>query len=126
VKPETVHVRNGRSVRSCRGLRADREGVHDEDADGTGDAGQLWRAVDLGVVHVEPRGDAVGRDGLAQAVQEGVESLVGIELGVRNEASGVVQRGLEEDLLLARPTGRTTCRTARSDWQTALRTFYAR
>ena len=75
--------------------------MHDEDADGTGDAGQLWRAVDLGVVHVEPRGDAAGRDGLAQAVQEGVQPLVGIELGVRNEAAGVVQRGLEEDLLLA-------------------------
>ena len=59
------------------------------------------RAVDLGVVHVETGGDAAGRDGLAQAVQKGVQSLVGIELGVRDEAAGVVERGLEEDLLLA-------------------------
>jgi hypothetical protein len=75
--------------------------VHDEDADGGGDAGQLRRAVDLGVVHVETSGDAAGGDGLAQAVQEGIQSLVGIELGVRDEAAGVVERGLQEDLLLA-------------------------
>ena len=105
--------------------------MHDEDADGSGDAGQLRGAVDLGVVHVEAGGDAAGGDGLAQAVQKGVESLVGIELGVRDEAAGVVERGLEEDLLLAaarraRPRGRRACRTARSDWQTGLRTFCAR
>src|SRR6202142_2432012 len=76
-------------------------GVHDENADGGGDAGQLRRAVDLGVIHVETGGDAAGSDGLAQAVQEGIQSLVGIELGVRNETAGIVQRGLEEDLLLA-------------------------
>ena len=75
--------------------------MHDEDADGSGDAGQLRGAVDLGVVHVEAGGDAAGGDGLAQAVQKGVQSLVGIELGVRDEAAGVVERGLEEDLLLA-------------------------
>jgi hypothetical protein len=46
-------------------------------------------------------GDAAGGDGLAQAVEKGVESLVEIELGVRDEAAGVVERGLEEDLLLA-------------------------
>src|SRR5579864_1622623 len=75
--------------------------VHNENADGGGDAGQLRRAVDLGVVHVEARGDAAGGDGLAQAVQKGVEPLVGIELGVRDEAAGVIERSLEEDLLLA-------------------------
>ena len=75
--------------------------MDDENADGGGDAGQLRRAVDLGVVHVETGGDAAGSDGLAQAVQKGVESLVGIELGVRDEAAGIVERGLQEDLLLA-------------------------
>ena len=75
--------------------------MHDEDADGSGDAGQLRRTVDLGVVHVEASGDAAGGDGLAQAVQKGIQSLVGIELSVRDETTGVVQRGLEEDLLLA-------------------------
>ena len=75
--------------------------MHDEDADGSGDAGQLRGAVDLGVVHVETGGDTAGRDGLAQAVQKGVQPLVGIELGMRDEAAGVVECGLEEDLLLA-------------------------
>ena len=59
------------------------------------------RAVDLGVVHVETGGDAAGGDGLAQAVQESIQSLVGIELGVRDEAAGIVESGLKEDLLLA-------------------------
>ena len=68
---------------------------------GGGDAGQLRRAVDLGIVHVEASRDAAGGDGLAQAVQKSVESLVGIELGMRNEAAGIVECGLEEDLLLA-------------------------
>src|SRR5438874_282142 len=67
-------------------------GVHDEDADGSGDAGQLRRAVDLGVVHVETRGDTAGSDGMAQAVQKSIQSLVGIELGVRDKAAGVVER----------------------------------
>ena len=75
--------------------------VHDEDADGSGDARQLRRAIDLGVVHVEPGGHAASGDGLAQAVQKRIQSLVGIELGVRDEAAGIVERGLEEDLHLA-------------------------
>ena len=75
--------------------------MYDEDADGSGDAGQLRGAVDLGVVHVEARGDAAGGDGLAQAVQKGVQSLVGTQLGMRDEAAGVVQGGLQEDLLFA-------------------------
>ena len=76
-------------------------GVHDEDADGSGDAGQLRGAVDLGVVHVEAGGNAASRDGLAEAVKKGVQSLVGIELRVRDKATGIVECGLEEDLLLA-------------------------
>jgi hypothetical protein len=75
--------------------------VDDEDADGSGDAGQLGGAVDLAVVHVEAGGNAAGGDGLAQAVEKGVESLVGIELGVGDEAAGVIECGLQEDLLLA-------------------------
>jgi len=38
---------------------------------------------------------------LAQAVEKGVQPLVGIELSVRDEAAGIVERGLQEDLLLA-------------------------
>ena len=75
--------------------------MDDEDADGGGDAGQLRGAVDFGVVHVEAGGNAAGGDGLAQAVEKGVQSLVGIELGVRDESAGVVECGLEKDLLLA-------------------------
>ena len=74
-------------------------GVHDEDADGGGYACQLRGAIDLGVVHVEAGGNAAGSDGLAQAVEKGVQPLVGIELGVRDEAAGIVECGLEEDLL---------------------------
>jgi len=75
--------------------------VHDEDADGGGDAGQLRGAVDLGVVHVETCGNAAGGNGLAQAVQEGIQALVGIELSMRDEAAGIIERGLQKDLLLA-------------------------
>src|SRR5580658_10801053 len=76
-------------------------GVHDEDADGSGDAGQLRGAVDLGVVHVEASGDAASGDGLAQAIEKGVQPLVRIELGVRDEAAGIIECGLQEDLLFA-------------------------
>ena len=105
--------------------------VDDEDADGSGDAGQLRGAVDLGVVHVEADGDAAGGDGLAQTVEEGVQALVGIELGVRDEAAGIVESGMQEDLHFAArrgggPRGRRACRTARSGWRTRLRTFCGR
>jgi len=66
-----------------------------------GPRGHPRRAVDFGVVHVEARGDAACRDGLAQAVQKGIQPLVGIELGVRDEAAGVIERSLEKDLHLA-------------------------
>jgi hypothetical protein len=70
-------------------------------ADGSGDAGQLRGTVDLGVVHVEAGGNAAGGDGLAQAIEKRIQSLVGIELGVRDEAAGIVECGLQENLLLA-------------------------
>jgi len=38
---------------------------------------------------------------MAQAVQKSIQSLVGIELGVRDKAAGVVERGLKEHLLFA-------------------------
>src|SRR5580704_11975320 len=75
--------------------------VHDEDTDGSGDAGQLRGAVNLGVVHVEASGNAAGGDGLAQAVEKSVQSLIEVELRVRDEPAGVVKCGLQEDLLLA-------------------------
>ena len=35
---------------------------------------------------------------MTQAVQEGIEALVGIELRVRDQAAGIIQRGLQEHL----------------------------
>ena len=78
-----------------------RRGMDDEDADGSGDARQLRGAVDLGVVHIEAGGDAARGDGMAETVEEGVQALVGIELGVGDEAAGIVESGLQEDLHLA-------------------------
>ena len=75
--------------------------VHDEHADGGGDARQLRAAIDLGVVHVEPHRHAAGGDGLAQTIQAGIQSLAGIELGVRDEAAGIIQDGMQEGLHLA-------------------------
>ena len=59
------------------------------------------RAIDLGVVHVEPDGQAAGGDGLAQAIQAGIQSLAGIELGVRDEPAGIVEDGVQKGLHLA-------------------------
>src|SRR5258705_12741220 len=52
-------------------------GVHDEDADGSGDAGQLRGSVDLGVVHVEAGWGATGGEGLAPAIEKRNSPLVG-------------------------------------------------
>jgi len=46
-------------------------------------------------------GNAAGGDGLAQAIEKSVQSLIEVELRVRDEAAGVVESGLQEDLLLA-------------------------
>ena len=60
-----------------------------------------WRAIDLGVVDVEPDRHAAGGDGLAQTIERGIESLAGIKLGVRDEAAGVIESGVQEGLHLA-------------------------
>src|ERR1019366_2251283 len=70
-------------------------------ADGGGDARQWRRAGDLGVVHVEARGNTARGEGLAQAIETRVQPAIGIELGVRDEAAGVVERGLQEHLHFA-------------------------
>jgi hypothetical protein len=78
--------------------------VHYEDADPGGNPGQLRRAIDLGIVHVQASGQTTAGDGLTQAVEEAIQSLVGIELGMGDEPTGVIQRGLEKDLHLS-PAG---------------------
>jgi hypothetical protein len=65
-----------------------------------GPRGHPRRAIDLGVVHVQTGGQTARGNGLAQAVQKRIQALVGIELPVRNEPAGVVQRGLQEHLPL--------------------------
>jgi hypothetical protein len=75
--------------------------MDDEDADRCGNAGQLLRAIDLGIVDVEADGHAPGCDSLAEAIQGGIQSLVWIELGVRDETACVIKDGMKEDLHLA-------------------------
>ena len=38
---------------------------------------------------------------MAQAVEEAIQALIGIELGMRDQTAGVVERGLEKHLPLA-------------------------
>ena len=76
--------------------------MHDQNADAGGNAGQLRRAIDLGIVHIQASRQTTGRHGLPQAVKEGIQSLVGIELGMGNEPAGVLhaeaplQEGFEQ------------------------------
>ncbi len=45
--------------------------------------------------------DTACGNGLAQTIEKRIETLIGIELRVRNEAAGVVERGLEKHLAFA-------------------------
>ena len=45
--------------------------------------------------------DTACRDGLTQTIEKRIETLIGIELGMRDEAAGIVKRGLQEHLALA-------------------------
>ncbi len=38
---------------------------------------------------------------MPQAIEKRIETLIGIELGVRDEAAGIVERGLQKHLALA-------------------------
>ena len=75
--------------------------MDDEDADRRGNAGQLLRTIDLGVVDVEAAGQAAGCDRLAEAIQGGIQSLVWIELGVGDKTAGIIEDGMKENLHLA-------------------------
>ncbi len=61
----------------------------------------MLTTIDLGVVHVEAHRQATGGDGLAQTVQAGIQSLAGIELGMRDEPAGIVESCVQVDLRLA-------------------------
>jgi hypothetical protein len=72
--------------------------MNDEDANRGGNAGQLRRAIHPRVINVEPGWHTTACDGLTQTIEHGIESLAGIELGVRDKAAGVVERGVEKNL----------------------------
>jgi hypothetical protein len=72
--------------------------VDDEDAERSRQASQLFAAIDSPIVDVKFGGQASAGDGLTQAVQECVQSLLVIELGMGNEAAGVVQHGKQKGL----------------------------
>src|SRR5258705_9413574 len=69
-------------------------GVHDEDADGSGDAGQLRGSVDLGVVHVEAGGDAAGGERLGQGNEKKKQPPVWVEKGGGGGGAGILGGGL--------------------------------
>lgn len=73
-------------------------GVRDEDADGCRNARQLRAAIGLGVVDVETSGHAAGGHGLSQAIEESIQSLLGIKLGVEDQPASVVQDGIQDGL----------------------------
>ena len=75
--------------------------MNDEDSERSGDARQLRTTEDFGVIHVEAHRQAASGDGLTKTVQERVQSLIGVKLGMGDEAAGVIQGGVEEGLPLA-------------------------
>ena len=86
--------------------------MDDRDAERSGDAGGGLAGGDkiLALSMLEAHGYTAGRDRLAQAIDgAGIEALVGIELGMGNEAAGIIQDGMQKDLHLLPPPGR--CRT---------------
>jgi integrase len=62
---------------------------------------EALRGVALDPEDIEAQGETAGGDGLTKTVQEGVQPLVGIELGVGDEAAGIIQGGVQEGLPLA-------------------------
>jgi len=72
--------------------------VPSEAAMRAGPKGRPRRAVHLRVIDVEADGNAARGDGLAQAVERGIESLAGVKLRVGDEPAGVIERGMKEDL----------------------------
>ena len=98
--PGTVRARNERNVRSCRALRVDREAYARSACPAmprcapTESSDKSWRYPCTG-------GRARrARRRPAQAIEKGVETLVGVELGVRDQATGIVECGLQKDLQL--------------------------
>src|SRR5689334_18294141 len=55
----------------------------------------------LAVVDVEADRDAAGSYGLAQAIEQAIQTLTQVELGVGNEAAGIVDHRVQEALAFA-------------------------
>ena len=58
----------------------------------------MGRAIDLRIIDVQANGYTTAGHGVAQTIQRGIESLAGIKLRMRDEAAGVIERGVEENL----------------------------
>ena len=61
----------------------------------------------LAIIDIEADRDAAGRHGLAQAIEQGIESLAQVELGVGDDAAGVFDDRVQEALAFA-TSGRCT------------------
>src|SRR5437867_10235016 len=67
--------------------------MHDQDSDRSADALQLPGAIDLAVIDVESHRNAARRDRLAQAIQQTLQSLIGVKLAVWDQTAGVIENG---------------------------------
>ena len=69
-----------------------------QDADRCGNARKLRAAIDLGIVNIETNGYAASCDCLPQAIEESIQSLLGIKLSMGDQPARVVQDGIQEGL----------------------------
>jgi hypothetical protein len=75
-----------------------RSRVNNQNAERRGNARQLRGTVNLRVVDIKTNGYAACGDGLTETIERSIESLAGIEPGVRDEPAGVIEPGVEKDL----------------------------
>lgn len=76
-------------------------GVDNQNPERGRDAGQLSRAVDLAIVDIEADRNASGGDGLAQAIEQGFQTFIGVKLRMGNQTGCIVENGVEHRLLFA-------------------------
>ena len=79
-------------------FRLIRWGMRDQHADRCRNPRQLHATKNFGVIDVETNGYATRRDRLSQAIEESIQSLLGIKLGMRDQPAGSVQDGIQEGL----------------------------
>src|SRR6516162_3670995 len=75
--------------------------MHDQDADRSADALQLPGPVDLAVIDIQPHRNAARRNRLTQAIQQTLQTLIGIKLTVWDQTAGIIQNGTQKRLPFA-------------------------